>query len=209
MLLRMRVLSLNILDLRIHQGRLNGHEQRSQCCKPEQRAWSDTSVHRLTPTYHATGVPKPEVSFRTFEPPHRRRSAWNRAYVSSGTNNPDSALGRNSRLGGIASRRNLGRMSGLRVFIKLCTLLCTTTSPSSADERADQPIGTPNSPHQGSDSGSSHDAPHLVGEFRHQRSASPAHIRRSRSARRCPSPAPNRSHGRGRGPTMRRRRIRR
>src|SRR4029077_12640701 len=123
----MSVLGVNTLDLRIHRGRLNGHEQRSQGCEREQRAWSDTSVHRLTPTYTYC-CPEPEIGFRTSEPSHQRRSASNRAYALSKTKIPDSALGRNSRLGRIASRRNLGRMCGSEM--KLRTLACTTTRAS-------------------------------------------------------------------------------
>jgi len=35
---RWDVLGVNIFGLRIHQGRLNGNEQRSQCCEQKQRA---------------------------------------------------------------------------------------------------------------------------------------------------------------------------
>jgi hypothetical protein len=46
--LRGSVLVAHIFRLRVHQGRLNGQEQRTPCSEKKQRARSDQSVHRST-----------------------------------------------------------------------------------------------------------------------------------------------------------------
>ena len=125
-----------------------------------------------------TGVPKPEVGFRTSEPPPRRRSASGRGCASR-TKKPDSAWGSNSCVPRIGARRNLGRIGGSLIFkykvvhncvhnhlaIGILSSCARRLAMHSAIMLSTRPVPDRN--------------------FKTRRT-SPAHIRRSRSERRCP-----------------------